>query len=101
MLLRLQTRAALQPGARSADIVIMSYEALRGDVAWATAQPWLYAVLDEGHTIRNSKSKTAQVRKHRKVDVAPVESVLAPVPWRIVAVCSAGRGQHHLQLQVQ
>lgn len=52
---------ALQKQARNADIVVMSYETLRSDVAWASAQPWLYAVLDEGHTVRNSKSQTAQV----------------------------------------
>ncbi len=40
----------------------MSYETVRGDAAWATSQPWLYAVLDEGHTIRNTKSKIAQAR---------------------------------------
>ena len=40
----------------------MSYETLRGDADWVTSQPWLYAVLDEGHTIRNSKSKIAQAR---------------------------------------
>lgn len=57
-----QVRTALQKQARDADIVIMSYETLRSDVAWAAAQPWLYAVLDEGHTVRNSKSKTAQAR---------------------------------------
>jgi SNF2 family DNA or RNA helicase len=52
----------LQKQARAADVVIMSYETLRSDVAWASAQPWLYAVLDEGHTVRNSKSQTAQAR---------------------------------------
>jgi SNF2-related domain len=57
-----QARVALQKQARDADIVIMSYETLRSDVAWVSAQPWLYAVLDEGHTVRNSKSQIAQVR---------------------------------------
>lgn len=57
-----QARAALRDTARQADLVIMSYETLRGDADWATSQPWLYAVLDEGHTIRNSKSKIAQAR---------------------------------------
>ena len=32
------------------------------DAVWAAAQPWLYAVLDEGHVIKNSRSKVAQVR---------------------------------------
>jgi TATA-binding protein-associated factor len=58
----MQARAALQRQARDADIVVMSYETLRSDAAWASAQPWLYAVLDEGHTVRNSKSQTAQAR---------------------------------------
>ena len=57
-----QARVALQRQARDADIVVMSYETLRSDVAWASARPWLYAVLDEGHTMRNSKSQTAQAR---------------------------------------
>lgn len=46
----------------SSDLVVMSYETLRSDAAWAAQQRWLYAVLDEGHAIRNPKSKIAQVR---------------------------------------
>ena len=57
---------ALQRQARDADIVVMSYETLRSDVAWASARPWLYAVLDEGHTVRNSKSQTAQASPHHQ-----------------------------------
>lgn len=39
----------------------MSYETLRADADWTSAHPWAYAVLDEGHIIRNPKSKIAQV----------------------------------------
>ena len=37
----------------------MSYEALRADVEWVAApgRRWLYAVLDEGHAIRNPRSR--------------------------------------------
>ena len=40
----------------------MSYEVLRADVDWVSERPWAYCVLDEGHIIRNPKSKLAQVR---------------------------------------
>ena len=42
-------------------MVVMSYETLRSDVDWAGGLSWLYCVLDEGHMIRNPKSKLAQV----------------------------------------
>jgi TATA-binding protein-associated factor len=44
----------------------MSYETLRADVDWAAARPWAYCVLDEGHIIRNPKSKLAQARRHTR-----------------------------------
>ena len=53
-------RAGLAGAAQQADVVVMSYEALRADVAWVGAQSWGYCVLDEGHVIRNPKSKLAQ-----------------------------------------
>ena len=62
LVLHMQARAALQKRARTSDLVVMSYETLRADVAWAAGRPWLYAVLDEGHIIRNPKSKIAQAR---------------------------------------
>lgn len=54
-------RIALRERARSADVVVMSYETLRADADWTSAHPWAYCVLDEGHIIRNPKSKIAQV----------------------------------------
>lgn len=51
----------LQAQAAAADVVVMSYETLRSDVDWVASCPWLYCVLDEGHMIRNPKSKVAQV----------------------------------------
>lgn len=38
------------------NLAVTSYESLRADVAVATSRSWDYAVLDEGHAIRNPKS---------------------------------------------
>ena len=43
------------------NVVIMSYDALRSDVDWVASRQWGYAVLDEGHIIRNPKSQISQV----------------------------------------
>lgn len=56
-------RAAAQKQLSDHDVAILSYEALRSDVAWAAAQQWDYVILDEGHVIRNPKSKLAQAVK--------------------------------------
>jgi TATA-binding protein-associated factor len=42
-------------------VVIISYEALRSDAEWAASISWDYVILDEGHVIRSTKSKLAQV----------------------------------------
>jgi TATA-binding protein-associated factor len=41
------------------NVLVISYEGLRADIAWVQKVPWLYCVLDEGHVIKNAKSKTA------------------------------------------
>ncbi|BDA40363.1 TATA-binding protein-associated factor 172 [Coccomyxa sp. Obi] len=56
-------RCALRERSRAADVVVMSYETLRADADWTSANPWAYCVLDEGHVIRNPKSKLAQAVK--------------------------------------
>lgn len=43
------------------DVLVMSYETLRVDIDWVKAVSWNYCILDEGHIIRNPRSKTAQV----------------------------------------
>ena len=48
--------------AEAADVVVMSYEVLRADVDWVSRRSWAYCVLDEGHIIRNPRSKLAQAR---------------------------------------
>jgi TATA-binding protein-associated factor len=47
-----------------ADIVITSYEICRNDLDILKPINWNYCVLDEGHLIKNSKSKTSQAVKN-------------------------------------
>ncbi len=58
----MQVRAQLHRQAGRHNVVIMSYDALRADVDWVSGRQWGYAVLDEGHIIRNPKSQISQVR---------------------------------------
>lgn len=55
-------RALLQPLLGQHNIVVASYESVKADVEWLTQHNWLYCVLDEGHIIRNPKSKISQVQ---------------------------------------
>ena len=41
------------------NLVVTSYEAARSDADLLAAQHWNYVVLDEGHVIKNGRSKTA------------------------------------------
>lgn len=56
-------RAAAAQQLRSGryNVVIISYESLRSDADWAAGVAWDYLILDEGHVIRSTKSKLAQV----------------------------------------
>lgn len=61
----LDVRLAVQRQARwSVDtLVVTSYECVRADVAWLSQKPFLYCVLDEGHIIRNGKTKVTKACK--------------------------------------
>jgi hypothetical protein len=48
-------------GREGFNVVVISYESLRSDVDWAAGIVWDYVILDEGHVIRSTKSKLAQV----------------------------------------
>eukprot|EP00127_Corallochytrium_limacisporum_P006167 Clim_evm6s220 gene=Clim_evmTU6s220 len=41
------------------DVIISTYDIVRNDIEWLQKFEFTYAVLDEGHIIRNSKSKTS------------------------------------------
>lgn len=58
-------RAALRTQLRSekVDIVITSYETVRADIAELGKIDWLYCVLDEGHIIKNPKTKLSAAVK--------------------------------------
>jgi TATA-binding protein-associated factor len=56
-------RAALRPSLSKYDVVITSYEAVRNDIADLGRMNWLYCVLDEGHVIKNPKTKLTQAVK--------------------------------------
>jgi len=42
------------------DVLVMSYDVARNDVEILVAQQWLFLVLDEGHVIKNAKTKLSQ-----------------------------------------
>jgi TATA-binding protein-associated factor len=42
------------------DIVITSYDVVRNDLSSLVPINWLYCILDEGHLIKNAKSKVSQ-----------------------------------------
>mmetsp|Transcript_11790 Transcript_11790/g.47593 ORF Transcript_11790/g.47593 Transcript_11790/m.47593 type:complete len:566 (-) Transcript_11790:190-1887(-) len=56
-------RSALRKKIPSHDLVVMSYEVLRNDIEHLSGVTWNYAVLDEGHIIRNNKTKMTQAVK--------------------------------------
>jgi TATA-binding protein-associated factor len=45
------------------DVVITSYEVVRNDIANLDGLNWLYCILDEGHVIKNAKTKLTKAVK--------------------------------------
>lgn len=45
------------------DVVITSYEVVRNDIGSLERMKWLYCILDEGHVIKNSKTKLTKAVK--------------------------------------
>ncbi|KAF7359286.1 TBP associated factor [Mycena sanguinolenta] len=56
-------RNRLLPKLTTYDIVITSYEVVRNDVAQLQDLHWLYCILDEGHVIKNAKTKLTKAVK--------------------------------------
>ncbi|KAJ6488548.1 SNF2 superfamily chromatin remodeling protein [Mycena vitilis] len=56
-------RAKLLPKLNNHDVVITSYEVVRNDIAQLESLSWLYCVLDEGHVIKNAKTKLTKAVK--------------------------------------
>jgi TATA-binding protein-associated factor len=45
------------------DVVITSYEVVRNDISSLEEFKWLYCILDEGHVIKNAKTKLTKAVK--------------------------------------
>ncbi|CEH18076.1 snf2 chromatin remodeling protein [Ceraceosorus bombacis] len=58
-----QDRRSLQARIRQFEVVITSYDVVRNDVDFLSSIDWLYCILDEGHIIKNAKTKTTQAVK--------------------------------------
>jgi TATA-binding protein-associated factor len=56
-------RARLLPSLKKFDVVITSYEVVRNDVSNLEDMNWLYCILDEGHVIKNAKTKLTKAVK--------------------------------------
>jgi len=50
------------------DVVILSYDIVRNDIERLSKISWNYCILDEGHIIKNAKSKLSQAVKLLKAD---------------------------------
>ena len=55
----LQERLAQRARLDASNMVVCSYETLRSDLEWFSSRHWLYCVLDEGHVVKNPKTKAA------------------------------------------
>lgn len=56
-------RALLLPKLGQYDVIVMSYEVVRNDIAVLRDRNWHYCILDEGHIIKNGKTKLTQAVK--------------------------------------
>ena len=56
-------RSRLLSKLQSYDVVITSYEVVRNDISNIEGHRWLYCILDEGHVIKNAKTKLTKAVK--------------------------------------
>jgi TATA-binding protein-associated factor len=56
-------RARILAKLSSYDVVITSYEVVRNDIGNLEVLNWLYCILDEGHVIKNAKTKLTKAVK--------------------------------------
>ncbi|KAI9708364.1 MAG: TATA-binding protein-associated factor mot1 [Bogoriella megaspora] len=59
-------RHMLKPSVSKTDIVITTYDVVRKEADFLASQNWNYCVLDEGHLIKNSKTKLTEAVKRLK-----------------------------------
>lgn len=63
-----QDRLQLQPQLNHYNLIVTSYDILRKDVDFLSKFVWNFCILDEGHIIRNSKSKITLAVKQLKAE---------------------------------
>lgn len=63
-----QDRLKLQPQLNQHNLIVTSYDVLRKDVEFLSKFVWNFCILDEGHIIRNSKSKVTLAVKQLKAE---------------------------------
>lgn len=59
----LATRSELRPLFHEYNVIITSYDVVRNDVDYVGRTAWNYVILDEGHVIKNGRTKTTQAIK--------------------------------------
>lgn len=59
-------RATIRAQFAKHDVIIASYESVRADITELGTVDWLYCVLDEGHIVKNAKTKLAAAVKQIK-----------------------------------
>ncbi|EGG04881.1 uncharacterized protein MELLADRAFT_116969 [Melampsora larici-populina 98AG31] len=63
-----QERSSLVKKIKKHDVVIMSYDIVRNDIEQLSKVSWNYCILDEGHIIKNAKSKLSKAVKMLKAN---------------------------------
>lgn len=76
-----QDRLQLQPQLNHYNLIVTSYDILRKDVDFLSKFVWNFCILDEGHIIRNSKSKITLAVKQLK---AEHRLILSGTPIQVV-----------------
>lgn len=56
-------RKRLRASLRKHDVIIMSYDIIRNDIEELSSITWNYCILDEGHIIKNGKTKITKAIK--------------------------------------
>jgi SNF2 family DNA or RNA helicase len=81
---------------KKCDVIITTYEGLKSSAHLLLPQRWAYAILDEGHKIRNPDSAAALIVKqlstpHRIIlSGAPIQNKLREL-WSLMDFCFPGR----------
>lgn len=61
-------RTSLKGQIAKHDVVVMSYDVVRNDIAYLSTLNWNYCILDEGHIIKGAKTKTTKAVKMIKAN---------------------------------